>query len=215
MPTSDRKINLAGIVLNGNRHLCAFFHSEDEEFRTLLPFIGDGLALGEKVAYLVNINDREEHRRRLRDGGIDVEAVEQSGQLEVIGWPPSVRNRGAFDQDQALKMVDHLLDAARNQGYQRTRIVGDMDWASENEIRDLDLIALEARLGIIYSRHNAWVICAYDLSRFGGALVLDVMRTHPAALIGRVLQHNPFYIRPEQMLEELRTRGEIESVTGS
>ena len=45
--------------------------------------------------------------------------------------------------------------------------------------------------------------------RFNGADVLDVMRTHPAAIIGDVLQHNPFYIPPEQMLKELRERGEI------
>src|SRR4051794_7501581 len=37
MGTSDRKINFAGLGLDGNRHLCAFFHSEDEEFRAVLP----------------------------------------------------------------------------------------------------------------------------------------------------------------------------------
>jgi hypothetical protein len=208
MVTSNRKTGLAGIVLNGERHLCAFFHSEDEELRILLPFIAEGLAAGEKVLYLIDVNNMEEHRRRLRDGGVDIEAVEQPGQLEVIGWPPSARERGAFG-DQAPGIVDHLLSAARNQGYRRTRVVGDMDWASENQIRDTDLIAMEARLDLVYSRHNAWVICAYDLSRFSGVAVLDVMRTHPAALVGGVLQRNPFYISPEQMLEELRARGEI------
>ncbi len=210
MATSDRRINFAGIVLNGNRHLCAFFHSEEEELRALLPFMLDGLAAGEKVIYLVNAHRIEEHRNRLMDGGIDVEAIEQSGQVEVIGWPPSVGDLASFEQNEAPQMVDYLLNAARNEGYRRTRIVGDMDWASENHVRDGDLIALEARLDIVYSRHNAWVICAYDLSRFSGAAVLDVMRTHPAVLIGGVVQHNPFYIQPEQMLEELRERGEID-----
>ena len=206
MATSNSKTNLA-TVFNGNHHLCAFFHSEEEKLRELVPFMVEGLAAGEKVVYLVNVNDIDEHRDRLRDGDVDVEEVERSGQLEVIGWPPSARKRGAFG-DQAPGMIDHLLSAARNQGYRWTRLVDDMDWASENQIRDTDLIALEARLELVYSRHNAWVICAYDLSRFSGVAVLDVMRTHPAALIGGVLQHNPFYIPPEQMLEELRARGE-------
>jgi hypothetical protein len=209
MASSDRKINFAGIVLNGSRHLCAFFHSEEEEFRALLPFLVDGLTAGEKVVYLVNGNNIEEHRRRLTDGGIDLEAVEQSGQLEVIGWPPSVGDGGRSEQDQA-KLVDDLLSAAREQGYRRTRVVIDMDWASENQIPDPYLIALEAWLDIVYSRHNAWVICAYDLSHFSGVAVLGVMRTHPATLIGGVIQHNPFYIPPEQMLEELRERGETQ-----
>jgi hypothetical protein len=208
MATPDRKINFAGTVLNGNRHLCAFFHSEDEEFQALLPFMVDGLAAGDKVVYLVNANNIEEHRSRLKHGGIDVEAVEQSGQLDVIGWPPIVGDGGRSEQVQA-KLVDDLLSAARNQGYRRTRVVGDMDWASGNQIPDPYLIALEAQLDIVYSRHDAWIICAYDLSRFSGVAVLDCMRTHPATLIGGVIQQNPFYIPPEQMLEELRARGEI------
>jgi len=208
MAASDGKINVAGIVLNGHRHLCAFFHSEDEEFRTLLPFMRDGLAAGEKVVYLVNARKIEEHRTRLADGGIGVEAFEKNGQLEVIGWPPSIPDLSAFEQTLAPQMVDHLLTAGKSEGYRRTRIVGDMDWASENQIRDGDLVALEARLDAVYARHDAWVICAYDLSRFSGVAVLDVMRTHPAVLIGGVIQHNPFYIPPLQMLEELRQRAE-------
>jgi len=81
-----------------------------------------------------------------------------------------------------------------------------MDWALENQIRDGDLIALEARLNEVYSRHEVWVICAYDLTHFSGSVVIDVMRTHPAAFVGGVLQQNPFYIPTVQMLEELRER---------
>ena len=88
MATSNSKTNLA-TVFNGNHHLCAFFHSEEEEDRTLLPFMVEGLAAGEKVVYLVNVNDIEEHRERLIDRGVDVEGAEGNGQLEVIGWPPS------------------------------------------------------------------------------------------------------------------------------
>jgi hypothetical protein len=106
-------------------------------------------------------------------------------------------------------MIDHLLIAAREAGYRRTRLLGDMDWALENQIRDGDLIALEARLNEVYSRHEVWVICAYDLTRFSGSVVLDVMRTHPVAMIGGVLQHNPFYIPPAQMLKELGDRGRL------
>src|SRR5437016_2930888 len=136
MATSDRKINFAGLGFNGNHHLCAFFHSEEEELRAVLPFLVDGLAAGEKVIFFAHAN-----------------------------------------------MVDDLLNAARNHGYRRTRVVGDMDWASENHIPDAYLIALEARLDAIYSRHDVWVICAYDLSHFSGVAVLDCMRTHPATLI--------------------------------
>jgi len=207
MATSDTKINFAGLGLNGNRHLCAFFHGEDEEFRAVLPFMVEGLAAGEKVLYIVNVGRIEEHRRRLTAARIDLQEAEQSGQLDVIGWPPTVKDATTSKPDQA-KMLDDLLCAARNDGYRRTRVVGDMDWASGNHVPDAFLIALEAQLDAVYSRHDVWAICGYDLSRFSGVAVIDVMRTHPATVIGGVIQRNPFYVPPEQMLAELRERNE-------
>jgi hypothetical protein len=50
------------------------------------------------------------------------------------------------------------------------------------------------------------VICTYDLSRHSGAFIVDVMRTHPMVLIGGILQENPFYVLPEEFLQELRKR---------
>jgi hypothetical protein len=36
---SDRPIRFAGSILGAQRHVCAFFHSADEEYRVMLPFI--------------------------------------------------------------------------------------------------------------------------------------------------------------------------------
>jgi len=210
MATSDRKINFGGTVINGSRHFCAFFHNKDEELRTLLPFIREGLDAGEKAIHVVNAEMGGEYRARLTAGGLDVAAVEESGQLDVIAWPEShLLTGGEFDPDRALKMVDQVLGAAREQGYRRTRGIGYMNWALQNQIRAGALMAYEARLNTILTRYDDPIMCSYDLSFTSGAVVLDVMRTHPAALIGGVFQQNPFYIPPEQMLQELRERGEI------
>ena len=37
-----KQVHLAGSVLDRARHVCAFFHSKEEEYRVLLPFIGAG-----------------------------------------------------------------------------------------------------------------------------------------------------------------------------
>jgi hypothetical protein len=36
--------------------------------------------------------------------------------------------------------------------------------------------------------------------------VLDIMRTHPMVIIGGVLQENPFFVPPDEMLAELQQR---------
>jgi hypothetical protein len=209
MASSERKINFAGTVINGSRHFCAFFRNEDEELRTLLPFIREGLDAGEKAIHVVNSKTREEYRHRLTAAGIDVAQAEQSGQFDIVAWPDShLLHGGRFDPDRALDLIDELLGRAREQGYRRTRGIGYMGWALRNRIRADDLMAYEAGLNPMLARYDDPIICAYDLSHSTGSVVLDVMRTHPVVLVGGVLQQNPFYIAPEQMLEELRARGE-------
>lgn len=36
---------------------------------------------------------------------------------------------------------------------------------------------------------------------------MDILRTHPMAIIGGVLQENPFYVPPDAFLREVRERG--------
>jgi hypothetical protein len=35
---------------------------------------------------------------------------------------------------------------------------------------------------------------------------MDIMRTHPMVIIGGILQDNPFFVPPDEFLEELRLR---------
>src|SRR5207245_11331300 len=37
-----KQVRLAGSVLDRSRHVCAFFHRKEEEYRVLLPFIKEG-----------------------------------------------------------------------------------------------------------------------------------------------------------------------------
>jgi MEDS: MEthanogen/methylotroph, DcmR Sensory domain len=53
------------------RHVCAFFHSANEEYRVLLPFIKEGFERGEKAFHTVDPKLREEHLNRLRSAGSD------------------------------------------------------------------------------------------------------------------------------------------------
>jgi hypothetical protein len=46
----------------------------------------------------------------------------------------------------------------------------------------------------------------YDLAKFGGEIVVDIMRTNPMIIIGGALQENPFFVPPDEFLRELRER---------
>jgi hypothetical protein len=75
-------ISLAGSPLGDTRHVCAFFSSDDEEYRVLLPFMKNGFDHGERAIHVVNPDQRDDHLRRLSAAGIDTAAAESRGQLE-------------------------------------------------------------------------------------------------------------------------------------
>src|SRR5580704_5495633 len=76
-------ISLAGSQLGDVRHVCAFFNSDDEEYRVLLPFIKDGFERGDKAVHVVNPDQRPDHLQRLAAAGVDSTAVQRSGQFEL------------------------------------------------------------------------------------------------------------------------------------
>ena len=62
-------IPFAGSQLGEVRHVCAFFNSEDEKYRVLLPFIKDGFECGDKAVHVVNPDQRHNHLERLATAG--------------------------------------------------------------------------------------------------------------------------------------------------
>src|SRR3954471_12468373 len=75
MTETREPVRLAGSALNRSCHVCAFFHSKEEEYRVLMPFIKDGFERGDRAFHVVDPARREEHLRRLERGGTGVAAA--------------------------------------------------------------------------------------------------------------------------------------------
>jgi hypothetical protein len=206
MKKTTAPISLAGSQLGEVRHVCAFFNSDDEEYRVLLPFIKDGFKCGDKAVHVVNPDQRPDHLQRLAAVGIDPATAEQNGQLEVrINTEAYIRD-GRFDQDRMLAAFEQMASGNAKGGFPLSRICCRMDWAIEDRSYIDDLVEFESRVNDVWRSHDDAVICTYQLGKFGGDTVIDIMRTHPMIIIGGLLHRNPFYVPPEEFLREIRQR---------
>jgi hypothetical protein len=207
MATTEHSVQLAGVNLAGRNHVCAFFNTIDEEHRVLGSFYKDGLDRGEKAAHIVDPEDRQEHLKRLAEAGIPVQEKMDTGQLEVFPWTDAYVRDHRFDQDAMLATVEKLIQSGAAAGYPLTRLVGHhMDWLFLDKPATYNLVEYEARLNHVLSKHDDPVICNYNLSKFGATVAMDIMRTHPLVIIGGLLRENPFFVPPEQFLDEMRER---------
>jgi hypothetical protein len=205
MERRSSSVTLAGAALKHRCHACAFFHDREEEYRLLLPFVKEGFEQQDKIFQIVDGRQLGERRQRLGTLGIDIDAAEQSGHIEVRPWEDAYLRAGRFDQYAMLALVEEVLGKGKER-FGLTRFWANMEWSLEDFPGCNDLVEYESRLNHVTSRFDDVVICTYDLNRFSATVVMDILRTHPQVIVAGILQENPFYVPPEQLLKELRTR---------
>lgn len=198
-------IRLAGRTLTQKRHVCAFFNSREEQNKLLIPFFKEGIDRGEKVLRIMDPRLRDEYLSAYRAGGIDVEAAEKSGQLEIRHWHDTYLQGGCFDGDKMIRLLEEGLEENRKT-YGLTRASGNMEWALEPVPGVTDIIEYEAKLNYVVAKYPDPLVCVYDLNRHSASVVMDILRTHPMVIVGGVLQDNPLYVPPEEFLQELERR---------
>jgi hypothetical protein len=206
MSPTNRVVQLAGSTVDCSCHACAFFHSSEDEYRTLLPFLKDGIESGDKTFQIVDKGRYEERRRVLTDNGVDFSSSESARQIEIRPWEEAYLRGSRFDQEAMLALIEEVLTEGKQQGFGLTRLWANMEWALEDLPGVHDIVEYETRLNHVLPKYDDIVVCTYDVTRFSASVVMDIMRTHPQVIIGGILQQNPFYVSPDEFLKELRGR---------
>lgn len=154
MSDEKKEVHLAGSVLERSRHVCAFFHTKDEEYQVLLPFIHEGFEQGDKATHIVESSHRLEHRRRLQEFGIDVADAERHGQLDIRAWEEAYLRDGHFNQHRMLALIEQVLNQGKAQGYPLIRLVANMEWALQDRPGVEDLVEYETRLNYVLPKYD-------------------------------------------------------------
>lgn len=203
---STSTVHLAGSALTCPCHVCAFYHSSEEQYAALLPFFKEGLDAGERAVTFVDASEREERLKRLRRAGIDVDSTQRNGQLEVNVWEDVYLRDGRFDADEMLDLVQDTINAGLQRGFSRTRGWANMEWALQDVPGVEQLAVYESRLNYVLPLYGEAIVCAYNVTRFPAFVLEDVARAHPHLLADGWVQANSHYVPPDKLVPELEGR---------
>jgi hypothetical protein len=206
MSGTRKSVRLFGENLDEGMHICTFFRTPAERYRVLMPFIREGMEQGDRALHIVDPSLRSQHAQHIADAGIDTARAEVEGQLEIMGWDEAYLRGGSFNHNAMLSLLPVLLNAGRTRGFPITRFIADVAWVLNNPGAVDLLLEYECRVNLALPKAGDIVICSYDLDKVDAAMVIAAMRTHPIVLIGGIVQHNPFYVPPEELLKELKER---------
>jgi hypothetical protein len=208
MDESTTTVRLPGAAARRFGHVCAFFHNREEEYRVLLPLAKEGFERGEKVFHIVDPEHRPERMRRLEAVGISPASVRRPGQVEIRAWEDAHLRGGRFDQEAMMTLLEETLRGAKADGFGQARLWADVEWAAGAFPGVEDLVEYETRVNYLLPKNGDLVVCAYNLTKFGAGVMMDVLRTHPLVIIDGFLHENPFFVQPDEFLRELRARDE-------
>src|SRR5437764_5342819 len=206
MTSTAAPIPFAGSMLGDYRHVCAFFQSPQEEYATLLPFVRDGLERGERAYHILPSQQRAEYLDQLRSAGIDVATAQQRGQLNVVTSEETYLRGGHFSMDGMLAQIQEALETGAMLGFPLTRLLGHPELVLEELSGVNEFIEYEMRLNDVLPSYDDPVICLYDTNLLNGTLAVDILRTHPVAIIGGLLYENPFFVPPQEFLSQVLER---------
>ena len=202
----QQSVTLCGETLSGPLHVCAFFDSREEQYETLLPWIKEGIKNNEEIINILDGGLHHDHCCRLTDADIPVQDAVTRGQLKIFASDDTYLLGGTFAAEKMLKILEQALIDAQNGPYGTFRGYGDMEWALKNLPGTDELIEYEARINTFGPKYNCSIICAYDINRFSGSAVADILATHPYVIMHGRIHKNPHFIEPIELLKNLIKR---------
>jgi PAS domain S-box-containing protein len=197
-------------------HLCCIYRTGDEHKALVTPFLRQGLERGEKTLYIVDAHASREVLGYLESEGIDPAPMLEAGQLVILDADASYLKGGRFDPDGMIGLLREETERALVEGYGALRVTGEMTWALRGREGSDRLMEYEAKLNRFLPSSRCLAICQYDRNRFGAGVLLDVLSTHPIAVIGTEVVENFYYLSPDDFLgpdiEERRLDSWLESL---
>jgi PAS domain S-box-containing protein len=175
-------------------HLCCLYETEEEYRAVLAPYLQQGLERGEKVLYIVDARTAQTVLNYLRDDGVEVEPYLANGQLSILTISDAYMRDGIFDPDRMIELLRNETERALAEGYSALRVTGEMTWALRGLPGSERLIEYEAKLNAFFPGSKCLALCQYDRRRFQPEVVLDVLATHPIAVVGTAIYDNFYYI---------------------
>ncbi len=186
-------------------HLCLIHDSTAESLAALVPFLKSGLAAGERGLFLGPLAGCDDVERALLEAGIRVGREIDRGALVLLSdrgcCLDQSQGRDRFDANSMKDLLRRMEQQALEDGFSGLRVTWDVTWLLEGIAGGAEgWTAFEAEMNEFLAGSRTCVLCRYSRPRTSPERLLDVLRTHPLALLGGQVCPNAFYEPPSMVL---------------
>ena len=189
-------------------HICQLYSKVNEIPGVTARLMRVGLSLSEKCVFAAAPAQIKEFRDELQKLQLDVDALIGAGQLVLYDEREAFLAGGKrFDPYFLLSSHQTFIAKALREGWHAARISIDMTWLTKDVATPEQILKYEAASDAVFTFQNAPIIALmhYDHSKLLPSLVVEMLKLHPIAVVGKYIKRNPYYLNSEQyMLKILR-----------
>jgi len=170
---SRQAVTVGGAPIALRTHLAPIYSTDLGGLRLAVPFLADGLRLGQPCFLAATGSVLVRYVKALsQEHAIDVDAAKRSGRLTIVGWP------GATVAE-VLANWERLFGKVLAGGPTILRVVGEMACERLMFSSDAEMLAYEEAYEVMARRYPAVTLCQYDAREFNGEVILRVLKAHP------------------------------------
>lgn len=192
-PVSDRvDFGVHSIEVEVGDHLCGLYAGTPQRDEILIPYLAAGLRAGDKCICVVDGTDPTEIVAAL--------APAAAKQLDVVRAADLYLRSGTFSAPEIIGSWKAAIGEAMYEApFPLVRAVE--TWSARDVVPDMDeLLLLESEMNRYLPLYPQVIVCLYDIERFGGRLIVDLLKTHRRVLMGETVMENPFCLTPDELL---------------
>jgi hypothetical protein len=204
--TSDQEkleLGFGGYTCNWGLHICGLYETEAERDEIIMGFLHEGDVRKDLQLYCPAERTKEHFVEQYSQkypeckDHVHDHSIFSINSAQELYYPD-----GTFSPVSMDKGLNEFYINSQKDGKRNIRATAEMVWALHAIPGIEHLMAYESRLNY-FIPGKPWIsICLYNITKFSGSMIVNVLRTHPYTISGGVITQNPYFMDPDEWLRK-------------
>jgi len=175
-------------------HIGYLFQDENERRRLMSAFVGSGIEARDAVEFLADVDAPELITAQYKARWLPPNGEQDNDLCTFASAAKTHCPEGAFVPERMLAHLGRQYACAIAAGHAGARMTGEMTWALRGMPGAERLIEYEAGVNGALDAQPVTAICQYDVRRFDGSTIFDVLGVHPMMVVRGQVVPNAWFL---------------------
>ncbi len=195
------ELGFGGFTCNWGLHMCGLYETEEERDEIIFGFLHEGDSKNELQLYCPVERTTEDFKEKYAQNyPACKDHVHDHTKFDLFSAKDLYYPNGVFSPVSMDEGLGAFYKQSQSVKKTNIRATAEMVWALEAISGVEHLMAYESRLNY-FIPGKPWIsICLYNLTKFSGSQIMNVLQTHPYTISGGAITQNPYFQDPDEWL---------------